>query len=166
MTEYSRLKEGHYKEDLLSEEKIWQIIIKIFDTSDSVKVASYKFGLIYSILKCLKAERNQFKFGFKDIFYHFTEIYWRLIVNHQLFQISSKTLSSIYKILIKFVIEHPDFRNGAFEEISIEDNETILNEVVIKCSKNVFGALFGDSEEYFYSFSKTEGYIELNHLFR
>jgi len=166
MTEYSRLKEGYFKEDLLSEEKIWLTIIKIFDTSDSVKVASYKFGLIYSILKCLKAERNQLKFRFKEIFKQFTEIYWKLIVNHQLFQISSKTLSSIYKILIKFVIEHPNFRNGDFEEISIEDKETILNEVMIKCSRNVFGALFVDSDEYLYSFSKIEGYIELNPIFR
>lgn len=165
MTDYSKLNECFYKEVVLSEEQIWKIFIKIFNVAESVKVASYKFGLINSILKCLQAERNQFKFTFKEIFTLFTEIYWKLIINHHLYQISSKTLSSIYKILMKFVIDHPNFRNGDFEEIPIEDKEKILNEVEIKCSRNVFGALFGDSDEYFYSFSKTEGYIELNPIF-
>jgi len=165
MKKYSELNEGTNKKDNLAEEQIWQIFMKIFNVSESVKVASYKFGLIFSILKCLKANRNQVKFTFKEIFKPFTEIYWKLIVNHQLYQISSKTLSSIYKILIKFVIEHPNFRNGDFEEIPIEDKEKILNEVELKCSRNVFGALFGDSEEYFYSFSKKEGYIEFNPIF-
>jgi len=165
MIEYSKLNKGYYKKDFLNEEQIWHIFIKIFDSDETVKVASYKFGLIYSILKCLRANKKQIKFPFKEIFTPFTKIYWKLIVNNQSFQISSKTLSSIYKILMKFVIDHPSFRNGDFEEISIEDKEFILIEVVIKCSRNVFGALFGDSEEYFYSFSKKEGYIELNPLF-
>ena len=101
MTDYSKLNEGFYKEDILREEQIWNIFIKIFNVAESVKVASYKFGLIHSILRCLNAERNQLKFTFKEIFTAFTKIYWKMIVNHQLYQISSKTLSSIYKILNK-----------------------------------------------------------------
>ncbi|KKN57211.1 hypothetical protein LCGC14_0564570 [marine sediment metagenome] len=165
MTEYSKLNEGVYKKDFLREEQIWKIFIKIFNVAESVKVASYKFGLIYSILKCLQVNENHLKFAFRDIFTHFTQVYWKLIVNHQLFQISSKTLSSIYNILINYIIEHPNFRNGDFVEILTDDQEKILNKVVLKCSRNVFGALFGDSEEFFYSFNKKEGCIELNPLF-
>ncbi|KKN38690.1 hypothetical protein LCGC14_0750880 [marine sediment metagenome] len=165
MLEFSKLNEGFYREDNLSEEQIWKIFIKIFNVAESSKVASYKFGLIYSILQCSQVNENRLKFTFKDIYTPFTSIYWKLIVNYQLFQISSKTLSSIYKILINYVIEHPDFRNGDFEEILNEDQEKILNKVELKCSRNVFGALFGDSEEFFYSFNKKEGYIELNPLF-
>ncbi|HEC39763.1 hypothetical protein LCGC14_0525790 [marine sediment metagenome] len=160
MIEYSKLNEGVYKEDNLSEEQIWKIFIKIFNVAESSKVASYKFGLIYSILKCSLVNENRLKFTFKDIFTPFTQIYWKLIVNHQLFQISSKTLSSIYKILINYVIQNPKFRNGDFKEILNEDQEKILNKVELKCSRNVFGALFGDSEEFFYSFNKKESCIE------
>ncbi len=166
MIDYSKLNSGFYREENLSEEQIWKIFIKIFNTTESSKVASYKFGLIYSILQCSQVNENCLKFTFKDIFTPFTQIYWKLIINHQLFQISSKTLSSIYKILINYVIQHPNSRNGDFEEVINEDQEKILNKVVLKCSRNVFGALFGDSEEFFYSFNKKEFCIELNPLFR
>ena len=56
--------------------------------------------------------------------------------------------------MTKFVIEYPNFRNGDFEEIPDKKKEEILNDVELKCSRNVIGALFGDSEEFFYSFSK------------
>ena len=55
-------------------------------------------------------------------------------------------------------------RGEDFEAISTELKDSLLTQVVNKCSRNVFGALFGDSEEYFYSFTKKEGYIELNPL--
>ncbi|MFX0072471.1 MAG: hypothetical protein ACFFAO_15410, partial [Candidatus Hermodarchaeota archaeon] len=161
----SRLKEGRYKEDKLSEEQIWQIFMRIFNTIESVKVASYKYALIYSILNCLKTNQDQTKFSFKEIYVPFTRIYWKLIIHFQLFQISSNTLSSIYKILINFITEHPDLRNKDFEDLSKEHKNSLLNVVSNKCSRNVFGALFGDSNEYFYSFSKKDGYIELNPLF-
>ena len=51
MVEYSILNEGFYKKDHLNEEQIWEIFIKIFNFAESIKVASYKFGLISSIFK-------------------------------------------------------------------------------------------------------------------
>ena len=80
MIGYSTLNEGFYKEDILNDEQIWQIFVKIFSVSKSIKVASYKYALIYSVLKYLKVTKKQLKFTFREIFIPFTEIYWKLIV--------------------------------------------------------------------------------------
>ena len=164
MTEYSSLNKGSYRKDLLNDKQIWQIFSKIFDTAVSTKVASYKYGLIYSIIKSIQDNVDKNRFTFEEMFTPFTKFYWRLIVHHQLFQISSSNLSSIYKILINFVIENPHFRNNDFDEIPDDHKKKITKEVANKCSRNVFGALFGDSDEFLYSFSKREKYLEMNPL--
>lgn len=165
MIEYSKLNEGFYRKDVLDQEQIWLIFNSIFDKSTSVKVASYKYGLLYSILSLLKSNRNQIKFKFQEIFIPFIRIYWKLIVRYQLYQISANNLSSIYKILTKFVINHPNFRMMEFSDIISDNKDELVNEVSQKCSRNVFGALFGDSNEFFYNFNKREKIIELNPQF-
>lgn len=166
MVEYSKLNEGFYRRDILNQEQIWSIFKGIFDMSTSVKVASYKYGLLYSILSLLKSNRNQNKFTFQEIFVPFTKIYWILVVHNQLYQISANNLSTIYKILTTFIIENPNFRNLEFDEIKSDDMDDLGNKVIKKCSRNVFGALFGDSNEFFYSFSKMDKVIEINPQFR
>jgi hypothetical protein len=160
--EYSKLDEGFYNRNPLNEEKIWQIFIKIFNKKQTVKVASYKYGLIHSILTCLRSNKDELRFNFLDIFNPFCKIYWNLIVKHKLYQISAGTLSSVYKIFTNYLVNNPKYRNADFETIPTEDKEVLISEVIKKCSRNVFGALFGDSDEYFYSFSKKESYIEIN----
>ena len=75
MIEYSKLNEGNYKNNFLNEEQIWRLFAKIFDVSESIKVVSYKYGLIYSILKCIQANKSQKKFIMKEIFIPFTKTY-------------------------------------------------------------------------------------------
>ena len=166
MVIYSELKEGIYKEDGLMEEQVWQIFTEIFDVSTSVKVASYKHALIYSILQCLRLNKNQNRFTFKEIFIPFIKIYWKLIIHHQLFQISKNNLSSIYKILNQFLIENPLSRSKDFNDIDNQNKEILLKETITKCSRYVFGALFGDSDEFFYSFSKSKKFLEINPIFK
>lgn len=167
MVIYSELNEGFYKEEELTEEQIWQIFKKIFDASTSIKVASYKHALIYSILRCLRLYPSKNKFTtFEEIFIPFIKIYWKLIINYQLFQISKKNLSSIYKILTQFLIENPVSRNKDFTDIDDQQKEILLKETINKCSRYVFGALFGDSDEFIYSFSKSEKFLEINPFFK
>lgn len=165
MTQYSTLNEGYYKKDLLNDKQIWHIFNDIFDIATSIKVASYKYGLIYSIIKSVQDNIDKNKYTFEKIFTPFTKIYWRLIVHKQLFQIAPSNITSIYKILINFVIENPHFRNNDFGEIPDDHKKKIIKEVANKCSRNVIGALFGDSDEFLYSFSKREKFLELNPLF-
>jgi len=166
MIEYSNLTEGIYKKTELSEEEIWMIFIKIFSPSETTKVASYKFGLIHSIIDNLENLTDDLKLNFDQLFLSFTAIYWKLVIKHKLYQISGNLLSSIYRILTKYLVAHPNSRISDFNSINNDDKNDLIKEIANKCSRNVFGALFGDSEEYFYSFNLKEQLIQLNPLFR
>ena len=166
MIEYSNLTEGIYKKTELSEEEIWMIFIKIFSPSETTKIASYKFGLINSILSNLENLTDDLKLNFDQLFLSFTAIYWKLVIKHKLYQISGNLLSSIYRILTKYLVAHPNSRLRDFNSINDDDKNDLIKEIANKCSRNVFGALFGDSEEYLYSFNIKEQYIQLNPLFR
>ena len=166
MIEYSNLTEGIYKKTELSEEEIWMIFIKIFSPSESTKVASYKFGLIHSIIDNLENLTDDLKLNFNQLFLSLTAIYWKLVIRHKLYQISGNLLSSIYKILTKYLVAHPNSRLNDFNSINDDDKSDLIKEIANKCSRNVFGALFGDSEEYLYSFNLKEQLIQLNPLFR
>ena len=163
---YSNLAEGEYKKGQLTEEEIWKIFIKIFSTSESTKVASYKFALIHSIIENLENLTDDLKMNFDQLFLSFTIIYWKLVIRHKLYQISGNLLSSIYRILTKYLVAHPNSRLSYFNSINDNDKNDLIKEIANKCSRNVFGALFGDSEEYFYSFNLKKQLIQLNPLFR
>jgi len=142
------------------------IFIKIFSPSESKKVASYKFGLIHSITENLENLTDDLKLNFNQLFLSFTAIYWKLVIRHKLYQISGNLLSSIYRILTKYLVAHPNSRLSDFSSINDDDKNDLIKEIANKCSRNVFGALFGDSEECLYSFNLKEQYIQLNPLFR
>jgi len=100
MIEYSNLSEGIYKKTELSEEEIWMIFIKIFSSSESTKIASYKFGLIYSIIDNLENLTDDLKLNFDQLFLSFTAIYWKLVIRHKLYL---KKLEKVEKfIMFKF----------------------------------------------------------------
>jgi len=163
---YHKLKEGEYKDEEIEDDKIWQIFMNIFNKGISKKTASYKFGLIHSILECIKHNPGKNRFTFMEIFAPFTEIYWGLIVEAKLYQVSSGIISSIYKIITKFIFENPQYRGAEYEIIEDDLKHNLIEKVSGKCSRNVFGALFGDSDEYFYSFSKDKQTISINPRFR
>ena len=70
--DYSKLDEGFYNKNPLNSEKILYLFVNIFGSSKSVKVASYKYGLIFSILKCIEHNINKNRFSFEKIFTYFT----------------------------------------------------------------------------------------------
>lgn len=141
-------------------------IYKDICPSESIKIASYKFGLIHSIIDNLENLTDDLKLNFDQLFLSFTSIYWNLVIRHKLYQISGNLLSSIYKILTKYLVAHPNSRLSDFNSINNDDKNDLIIEIANKCSRNVFGALFGDSEEYFYSFNLKKQLIQLNPLFR
>jgi hypothetical protein len=164
--EYWNLDQGEYLEIELEEEEIWQVFMNIYDPSKSSKTTTYKFALIYSILKIIE-ERSEpteeiHRIEFSEIFKHFTGIYWKLIIHYDLQQITGNKISSIYRIIMNYLVRKLKTRNLEFGDIDPEERRKLIEKVAKYCSRNVFGALYGDSDELFYSFDIREGYIELN----
>ena len=169
MTAYYELTKGTYKPKNLTDGQIWEIFCKLFDRSSSVKTSSYKFALIYSLIENLKQNTGNTgkpNFNFEQIFTPFAKIYWELIIHRHLYQISGDVLSSIWQILDGFLLEYPAAKNMDFAELSGKAKQELLDKVIKKCSRNVLGALFGDTKELFYSFSKRDKIVELNPRFK
>ncbi|TFG11204.1 MAG: hypothetical protein EU535_07525 [Promethearchaeota archaeon] len=167
--EYWNLDAGEYLDIELEEEEIWQVFMNIYDPSKSSKTTTYKFALIYSILKFIEehsgpTEELQ-RIKFKKIFNHFTQIYWKLIIHYDLQQITGNKISSIYRIIMSYLVRKLKTRNLEFRDINPEERRKLIEKAAKYCSRNVFGALYGDSEELFYSFDLKDGYIELNPYF-
>jgi hypothetical protein len=163
---YNKLKKGNYREEDIKEEEIWQIFMNIFNKGISKKTASYKFGLIHSLIECIKTNPGKNTFSFIELFTPFTELYWDLVVKNHLYQITSGQISTIYKILMKFIFKNPQYREDDFEAVEDGLKQELVEKVSEKCSRNVLGALYGDSNEFFYSFSKKEKSLTINPKFR
>jgi hypothetical protein len=163
---YYELKKGTYRKQGIEEEEIWQIFMNIFNKGISKKTTSYKFGLIHSIIESIKTNPRKNTFAFTELFTPFTEVYWELVVKNHLYQITSSQVSTIYKILMKFIFQNPQYRDDDFEAVEADLKRELVENVLEKCSRNVLGALYGDSDEFFYSFSKTEKSLTINPTFR
>lgn len=160
--EYWKLKKAKYKKIELNENQMWKIIDYTLDVEKATKTTTYKFALIHSIIQNLKKSPDKAKFSFNDIFNEFSEIYWKIIAHNKLFQMAGKVMSSIYQIINKYLLDNPEAKNISYRELPKEDQVNLLEKIKNKCSRNVFGALFGDSNETFYTFNLDEGYIILN----
>lgn len=165
-TKYSILNKGNHKKTKLEEEEIWKIFENIFDPSKTVKTTSYKFGLIYSIIDNIENLSNELYLSFDQIFLSFTKIYWKLIVYHRLRQISGSSISLIFTLLTEYSLNNPATKHLKFNSIIHKVKTTLLPQIKKSCSRNVFGALYGDSEELFYSFDRNKEFLKLNPYFK
>ena len=104
---------------------------------------------------------------FDQLFYKFTEIYWNLVLKYNLRQ-KAKTKNeretSLERILKEALNRQEIISDVSFEAISEELKIKICQKVKMKCKENVVGALFRDSNDTLYSFSKKGEYIKLNPL--
>ncbi|MHA1819989.1 MAG: hypothetical protein ACTSU2_16190 [Promethearchaeota archaeon] len=157
---------GIYKSGIISNHQIWNIFLEIFDASKTRKVASYKYGVIYSIIKVLENDPDTQHIKFNKLFKYFTPIYWSLIIKHRLYQIQKGVITSIYKLFWEFVFKNNNYRNVSFYELDWESQQYLIREVGKKAKRNVFHALYTDSRGYIFSYNLKEKYIELNPIFQ
>lgn len=158
------LNSGIFREEQANEDELWAVFSQLF-SSKSKNTASYKYGFLKSILDNLYNVDHTLILTFDQLFNKFAEIYWNLILKHNLVQQANtigKSGSYIEQVLYKAVEEYQIALPIPFENLPIEIIEDISREVKIKCQKYVVGALYEDTKGLFYSFSKSEEWLQIS----
>lgn len=158
------LKEESYIQKQMTEDELWSVFSAMF--SNKIKHdTSYKFGFFKSILDSLYNADENLILSFDQLFYKFTEIYWNLVLKYHLRQ-KAKTKDG-KETLLEQILKDALSRQVIIEDVSFEAipddvKMKICHKVKMKCKENVVGALYRDSRDILYSFSKKSEYIQLN----
>lgn len=158
------LSEGVFRTGNYSEEQLWKSFRNVFSTKTQ-NSSSYKFVFLKSIIDCMHQYNNRTEYTFFELFEQFTKIYWILIVKYGLAQNNSRTKETYIEQILK---EYVGFSNGdkkvtiCFSDLTTEAKNKLVYQVTKKCKKYVVGALYGDTNELMYSFSKKKEIIQLN----
>ena len=158
------LKEGKYETRNVSEDELWSALANIF-TSKSKNDTSYKYGFFKAILDNLDNVDKDLILTFDQLFTRFTEIYWLLITQFNLRQKAAakdNRRSAIEKVLIEAKNNYEISENQAFDTLPPKVRSDISHQVKMKCKTYVVGAFYEDTKRLFYSFSKKDGWIQLN----
>lgn len=157
------LSEAIYKSQNCSEEELWKAFRNVFSTK-TINSSSYKFVFLKSIMDCVH-RYNKLNYSLYEIFERFTEIYWILVVKYGLEQNNSNSketyIEQILKEYVGCTTEEKSIRIQ-FNDLTSLAKDKIVRQVTKKCKKYVVGALYGDTNGLFYSFSKKKEVIELN----
>lgn len=156
------LKEGRYIEKYVSDDELWSAFTSLF-SSQSTMVSSYKYGFLKSIIDNIYNTDENLKLTFDQVFSKFAEIYWNMILKYRLKQ-QAKKETYLEQILHSAVEKYHLPEGILFENLPTEMMKEIVHDVKQKCKTYVAGALFSDTKELFYSFSKKEEWIQINPL--
>ncbi len=158
------LSEGVFRTGNYSEEQLWKAFRNVFSTKTQ-NSSSYKFVFLKSIIDCMHQYKNRTEYTFFELFEQFTKIYWILIVKYGLAQNNSRTKETYIEQILKEYVGCTTGDNKLtirFSDLTTEVKYKLVYQVVKKCKKYVVGALFGDTNELLYSFSKKKEIIQLN----
>lgn len=158
------LREGTYKQGYFSDDEMWSAFTYLF-SSKSKQSASYKYGFLKAILDNLYNTDDQLILTFDQLFSKFAEIYWNLVLKYRIRQapvIAGGKTTKLEQALWEAKARCPVAEDLPFESIPDDVREYVCRRVRIDCKENVVGALYGDLQEMFYSFSKKGEYIQLN----
>jgi len=154
------LKEGFYIDKNVSEDEMWSIFTSLFSSQTAV-TTSYKYGFLKALIDNLYNVDQNLTLTFDQVFSSFGEIYWNLILKHNLKQ-QSKKESELEKILYSIKNEYNIPENITYENLPESVLLLLNHQVKMKCKKYVIGALFVDTKELLYSFSKKTERISFN----
>lgn len=154
------------KEGLLNENDGKNLLSYISQSLFSGKHATtYKYCFLKSLLDNLYSFDDEYRISFKKIGQTFVEIYWNMIVVHQIPQMpnySTGERTFFEKIIEEMIAEKPYLTGVHFDSIREEDKELYIKKAVPIFSNNVIGAFYEDSEGMIYGFSKKEKCLWLN----
>jgi len=158
------LKEGEYKPEIVSDEELWRAFNMVFSTK-TVNSSSYKFVFLKSIIDCIDRAERKDTFSFDEIFGQFTKIYWILVVNYGLSQSKSTTTETyLEQILHEYVGCTTDKKTAkiSFDDLTVNAKNKIIMQVKRKCKTYVVGALYEDTKQLLYAFSKKGEWVTIN----
>ena len=155
------LNEGQFDPRQLNADEIWQSLSTLF-TTRSRNSTSYKYGFLKSILDNLYNVDADLVLTFDQLFGKFAEIYWNLVTKYRVEQMPGEKTSAVERTLIEFVVQQHIAEGVPFESLTNEQKLKLTIKVKNKCKHNVVGALYGDTGQIFYSFSKQGEWIKFN----
>ena len=158
------LPDGKHDERFITDEEKWSIFNNMF-SSKSMKTTSYKYAFLKSILDNLDNVDSYLCLTFDQLFSRFVELYWDLILKYNLRQkkVGKDEKRSAIETILEEAVETYEIENGTtYEELADYIKDDINHQVKIKCKENVVGALFEDTDRFFYSFNKKEEWIKIN----
>lgn len=161
---YCDLKEGNYQDRNVSEDELWSALSVVF-TSKSVNDTSYKFGFLKAIIDNLYNVDENLTLNFDQLFSKFGEIYWNLVLKYGLRQKQvnkNNRVSAIEHVLKDTAVKYQLTEHIPYESLTDSMMLDVSMRVKKNCKENVVGALFGDTQELFYSFSVKGEWIQFN----
>lgn len=158
------LKEGTLSHNNVAVDSYWAYFNYVF--SDACrKTTTYKFGLIKAILDNLfSAELTSrgMEISYERLFSKFAENYWNLIAKYNLNQLRKNGKNSVSKIeraILNVKEKQQDKGPMDFEDLSAEDQETLVINVMDDCKQFVVGAVYQDFKGDLYGFDQQENRI-------
>lgn len=161
------LKDGKYDQSPKTARDIKNAFSKFFEKS-SKKESTYKYAMLKAIFDCMNTTSDKtYKISFDALFCRFSEIYWVLVFKHEIPQKAPsikapKTLAE--KIIRDIALKYKIKRKTSFLELSNTIRYEMMTQMKKKCSKYVFGALYAETDQILYSFSKEHEWIKMNPL--
>lgn len=155
------LDQGLYDPRQLNNDDIWRALSTLF-TTKSRNSTSYKYGFLKSILDNLYNVDENLVLTFDQLFGKFAEIYWNLVTKYHIEQMPGKKVSAVESVLLDFVDKQSIVPGVPFESLTDTQKTQLSVRVKNRCKHNVVGALYGDTGQVFYSFSKQGEWIRFN----
>ena len=160
----AELCEGKYREGYISEDEMWSSFAYLFSPK-AKHAASYKYGFLKAILDNLYNTDENLVLTFDQVFSKFTEIYWNLVLKYDIRQapvIKGGRTTKLEQALWSAEAMCHVAGDLPFESLPEDIKTYVCRRVKRDCKENVVGALYGDLQGLFYSFSKKDEYIKLN----
>lgn len=162
------LNRGKYDRRLVSEKDIKNVFMRFFK-KHSKKESTYKYAMLQSIFDCVNnVSTKSCKISFDSLFCRFAEIYWVLVFKHKIPQLvpsinNSETVAE--KIIRETASKNKIERNTSYMDLPNNIRYEMTEKMKKKCSRYVFGALYTETDQLFFSFSKEKECIKINPLF-
>ena len=161
---YSVYDKGQYRTTHLTEDTMWGAFSMAL-SGRSRHAASYKFGFLKSILDNLYEVDENLTLSFDQLFGKFAEIYWNLILKYHLRQSPDNVEGNttyLEQTLLEAKSKYMIPEDTPYESLTYQMALDINSKVKSRCKNNVVGALFGDTQELFYSFDKKSEWLRIN----
>lgn len=155
------LDNGQFDPRQLNADEMWQALSTLF-TSKSRNSTSYKYGFFKAILDNLYNVDADLVLTFDQLFGKFAEIYWNLVTKYRIEQMPGAKVSAVESVLLRFVEQNQITEGVPFESLTDSQKTRLTIQVKNKCKINVVGALYGDTRQVFYAFSKSGEWIRFN----